>query len=181
MVPTFGGVELRRVNVDTAHAERVENGTIFTFNWEVDVNGTPVMRQDGVENGAGYAWLRRGPGQRGYTEIARFRGAAAANSGPDFQPVGPATQPGQIFVLARREGNDTSGLYTYDTATGQYVETIGIVTWASGAQIDTTNGAASVLVGAAWDSEGTRPSARVGLRSISIGRSGQRHARRAFR
>lgn len=149
MVPTFGGVELRRVNVDTAHAERVENGTIFTFNWEVDVNGTPVMRQDGVENGAGYAWLRRGPGQRGYTEIARFRGAAAANSGPDFQPVGPATQPGQIFVLARREGNDTSGLYTYDTATGQYVETIETNPTfdVTGAEIDTTN---NVLQAACW-------------------------------
>lgn len=149
MVPTYGGVELRRVNVNTARAERVENGTIFTFNWEVDLNGTPVLRQDSVENGQGYAWLRRGPGQRNYTEIARFRGAAAANSGPDFQPIGPATQPGQVFVLARRDGSDTSGLYTYDAGTGQYVETIQTnpnfdVT---DAELDTAN---NVLQAACW-------------------------------
>lgn len=124
IVPTYGGVELRKVNVNTADADRVENGTIHTFNFEVDVNGTPVLRQDSVANGEGFVWLRRGPNQRSWTEIARFRGAAAANSGPDFQPIGAAEQPGQVFVLARRDGNDTSGLYIYDTSSGQYVETI---------------------------------------------------------
>lgn len=124
IVPTQGGAELRKVNVNTAAFDRVESGTLFTFNWEVDLNGTPVLRQDSVQNGRGFSWLRRGPGQRGWTEIARYRGAAAANSGPDFQPVGPATQPGQVFVLARRDGADTSGLYVYDTATGQYTQTI---------------------------------------------------------
>lgn len=124
IVPTQGGAELRKVNVNNAEFERVESGTLFTFNWIVDVNGTPVLRQDSVSNGRGYTWLRRGPSQRGWTEIARFSGAAAANSGPDFQPVGAATQPGQVFVLARRDGSDTSGLYVYDAATGQYTETI---------------------------------------------------------
>lgn len=124
IVPTQGGAELRKVNVNTARSERVEGGTLFTFNWVVDVNGTPVLRQDSVQNGRGFAWLRRGPGQRSWTEVARFRGAAAANSGPDFQPIGYATQPGQVFVLARRDGADTSGLHVYDTATGNYTETI---------------------------------------------------------
>jgi dipeptidyl aminopeptidase/acylaminoacyl peptidase len=149
IVPTMGGVELRRVNVNTAAAERVENGTIHTFNFEVDVNGTPVLRQDSVASGAGFAWLRRGPGQRSWTEIARFQGAAAANSGPDFQPIGAATQPGQVFVLARREGNDTSGLYVYDTGTGQYTETIQTnPTYdVTDAELDTAN---NVLQAACW-------------------------------
>lgn len=149
IVPTQGGAELRKVNVNTAEWERVENGTLFTFNWVVDVNGTPVLRQDSVQNGRGYSWLRRGPGQRSWTEIARFSGAAAANSGPDFQPVGAATQPGQVFVLARREGQDTSGLFVYDAASGQYTETIqtnpqfDIID----AELDTAN---NVLQAACW-------------------------------
>ncbi len=149
IVPTYGGVELRKVNVNDASAERVENGTIHTYNFEVDINGTPVLRQDSIANGSGFVWLRRGPSQRGWTEIARFRGAAAANSGPDFQPIGAAQQPGQVFVLARREGGDTSGLYIYDTATGQYTETIQTnpnfdVT---DAELDTAN---NVLQAACW-------------------------------
>lgn len=149
IVPTYGGVELRKVNVNTAAAERVENGTIHTFGFQVDVNGTPVLRQDSVANGEGFSWLRRGPGQRGWTEIARFRGAAAANSGPDFQPIGAAEQPGQVFVLARREGNDTSGLYIYDTANGQYVETIQTNSHfdITDAELDTAN---NVLQAACW-------------------------------
>ncbi len=149
IVPTQGGAELRRVNVNNAEWERVENGTLFTFNWVVDVNGTPVLRQDSVQNGRGFSWLRRGPGQRGWTEIARFSGAAAANSGPDFQPVGAATQPGQVFVLARREGQDTSGLYVYDAATGQYTETIQTNPQfdVTDAELDTAN---NVLQAACW-------------------------------
>lgn len=149
IVPTQGGAELRKVNVNNAEWERVENGTLFTFNWVVDVNGTPVLRQDSVENGRGFIWQRRGPGQRGWTEIARFRGAAAANSGPDFQPVGAATQAGQVFVLARREGQDTSGLYVYDAATGQYTETIQTNPQfdITDAEIDTAN---NVLQAACW-------------------------------
>jgi len=149
IVPTYGGVELRRVDVNTAAAERVENGTIHTFNFEVDINGTPVLRQDSVDNGEGFTWLRRGPDQRGWTEIARFRGAAAANSGPDFQPIGAATQPGQVFVLARRDGGDTSGLYVYDTATGQYSETIQTNDRfdITDAELDTAN---NVLQAACW-------------------------------
>jgi dienelactone hydrolase len=124
IIPNIGGAELRRSNVNTGEHSLVERGYNNTFNWIVDLNGTPVLRQDSIANGRGYAWLRRGPGQRGWTEIVRFRGAEGANSGPTFQGLGPALQPGQVFVLARRDGQDTSGLYVYDTATGQYVETL---------------------------------------------------------
>jgi len=149
LVGTQGGNELRKVNVNNAESERVERGTIFTYTFEVDVNGTPVLRMDSVDNGRGYAWLRRGPGQRSWTEIARFRGADAANSGPNFQPIGAATQPGQVFVLARRDGSDTSGLYVFDAATGQYTETIQTnPTYdVTGAELDTTN---NVLQAACW-------------------------------
>ncbi|MGD9980171.1 MAG: alpha/beta hydrolase family protein [Hyphomonadaceae bacterium] len=124
IVPAVGGAELRKVNVNDGSFTTVDQGTLFTFNWVVDVNGAPVLRQDVVGNGRGYTWLRRGPGQSRWTEIITFRGAEGANSGPTFSPVGPAVTPGQVFVLARREGSDTSGLYAFDAATGEYTQTI---------------------------------------------------------
>ncbi len=124
IVPAIGGAELRRVNVNDASATKVDQGTLYTFNWIVDSEGTPVLRQDAIAGGRGYAWLRRAPGSRNWVEITRFRGASGANSGPTFQGVGAALRPGQVFVLARREGSDTSGLYVFDASSGQYVETV---------------------------------------------------------
>lgn len=116
--------QLWRVNVATGAHTVVEEGSSSTFSYVVDVNGTPVLRQDSIASGRGFAWSRRGPGQTEWTEVIRFRGASGANSGPTFEGVGPALQPGQVFVLARREGSDTSGLYVFDSSTGQYVETV---------------------------------------------------------
>jgi dipeptidyl aminopeptidase/acylaminoacyl peptidase len=147
-VPAVGGAELRRVNVRTAQYTRVDQGTIHTFNWIVDVNGTPVMREVSLDNGRGYAWMRRGPGQSSWTEVIRFRGAEGAR--PPFQPLGPAVASGQIFVLANREGADTAGLYIYDTSTGEYVETVQTNPQydVSGAVRDTAN---NTILAACWE------------------------------
>jgi dipeptidyl aminopeptidase/acylaminoacyl peptidase len=124
IVPAYGGAELWRVNVRTGDHTQIEKGEVWTANWLVDVNGTPVMRMDIISSGRGFAWSRRGPGQRDWTEIIRYRGAEGANSAPVFQGLGAALQPGHMFVSARRDGENTSGLYVYDTSTGQYVETV---------------------------------------------------------
>ncbi|MGD9814106.1 MAG: alpha/beta hydrolase family protein [Hyphomonadaceae bacterium] len=124
IAPKSGGSDLWRVNVRTGEHTTIDSGGLYTFNWIVDVDGIPVLRQDIIAGGRGYAWLRRPRGSDDWTEIVRFRGASGANSGPTFQGVGPATQPGQVFVLARRDGTDTSGLYVFDANTGEYVQTI---------------------------------------------------------
>ncbi|WP_395647464.1 alpha/beta hydrolase family protein [Terricaulis sp.] len=124
VAPKAGGAELWRINVRTGDHTTVDRGGLYTFNWVVDSEGIPVLRQDVIANGRGYAWSRRGRGQNSWTEIIRFRGAEGANSGPTFQGLGPAVAPGQVFVLARRDNDDTSGLYVYDAGTGQYVETV---------------------------------------------------------
>lgn len=124
IVPNYGGAELWRVNVRTGEHTQVEKGGVWTANYLVDANGTPVMRQDIIGSGRGFAWSRRGPGQSEWTEIVRYRGAEGANSAPVFQGLGAAVQSGHMFVSARREGEDTSGLYVYDTSTGRYVETV---------------------------------------------------------
>lgn len=119
-----GRFQLWKVNVATAEHTVIEEGSSSTITWLVDRNGLPVLRQDVTAGGRGFAWFRRGPGQTEWTEVVRFIGASGANSGPTFQGVGPALEPGQVFVLARRDGQDTSGLYVYDTATGAYLETV---------------------------------------------------------
>ncbi|MFZ2030712.1 MAG: alpha/beta fold hydrolase [Vitreimonas sp.] len=124
IVPGMGGWELWRVNIRTATHTVVEQGDVNTRGWEVDRQGTPVMRQEAIANNRGFAWQRRGPGQNSWTEVARFTGAQVINSGPTFQVVGAASQPGQMFVVARRDGDDTMGLFVFDTATGQYVQTL---------------------------------------------------------
>lgn len=149
IVPNYGGNELWRVNVNTGEHTQVEKGGVWTAGYLVDVNGTPVMRQDIIGSGRGFAWSRRGPGQAGWTEIIRYRGAEGANSAPVFQGLGAALQPGQMFVSARREGEDTSGLYIYDTSTGQYVETV-----QTNPQFDVFNAAldreSSTILAACW-------------------------------
>ncbi len=124
IVPNFGGAELWRVNVRTGDHTQVEKGGVWTAYYLVDVDGTPVMRVDILGMGRGIAWSRRGPGQSEWTEIIRYRGSNAANSAPVFRGLGEALQPGHMFVSARRDGQDTSGLYIYDTSTGEYVETV---------------------------------------------------------
>lgn len=125
LAPDEAGTQLWRVNVRTAEHTVVEQGTWRTFGWVVDNQGTPVLRADGFSNGRGYVWSRRGPGQRSWTEIIRFIGASGANSAPTFQGLGPALQPGQVFVSARRDNDDTNGIFIYDTSNGQFVETVG--------------------------------------------------------
>lgn len=122
--PAEGGEQLWKVNVRTGEHTVMESGNLYTGGWIVDSQGVPVLRIDSVANGRGYAWLRRGPGQRSWTEITRFIGADGANSAPTFRGIGAATAPGQVFVSARRDGQNTNGIYIYDTATGQYVQDV---------------------------------------------------------
>jgi len=124
IVPKEGGAALWRVNVETATREEIERGDINTINWETDVNGVPVMRQDIMEGGRGFVWKRRPPGAKDWIEIIRYKGAEGANSAPTFTPVSPGVKPNEMIVLARRDGADKSAAYTYNTTTGQFGEEI---------------------------------------------------------
>jgi alpha-beta hydrolase superfamily lysophospholipase len=125
VAPAEGGTQLWRVNVRTGAHTIIDRGTYFTVGWVADNQGAPVLRVDVFSNGRGYVWLRRGPGQHNWTEIVRFISADGTSSAPTFEGLGPALQPGQVFVSARRGDSDnTNGIYTYDTATGAYPEVI---------------------------------------------------------
>jgi dienelactone hydrolase len=120
-VPTLGGSELRKVNVRTGRFSVVDRGNSTTFNWTLDSNTVPLLRQDSIAGGRGSAWSRRAPGSNEWIEIARFIGNQAANGAPEFEGVGPGRTPGEVVVSARPNGRDTNGLYYYETATGRYV------------------------------------------------------------
>src|SRR5690349_1798886 len=60
VVPAYGGAELWRVDVRTAAHTVVEHGDVNTIDWEVDNQGTPVMRREAIANQRGFAWQRRG-------------------------------------------------------------------------------------------------------------------------
>jgi dipeptidyl aminopeptidase/acylaminoacyl peptidase len=124
IAPYEGGQQLWKVNVHTGQHTLLEQGTYYTVRWVVDNQGAPVLREDVFSGGRGFVWYRRGPGQHNWTEVARFIGADGANSAPTFEALGPALQPGQVFVSARRDGDDTNGIFVYDASNGQYVETV---------------------------------------------------------
>lgn len=124
--PSIRGTQLRKVNVRNGEATIIESGERNTFSWIVDSNATPVLRQEVIDGGRGFAWSRRAPSGGRWIEVVRFRGEDGANSGPNFEGAGAAPGgPGRVYVLARPPGKDTSGIYIYDTATGQFVEEVG--------------------------------------------------------
>lgn len=122
--PNITGTQLLKVNISTGQSTIIERGTRETGGYRTDVNGVATLRQAVIAGGRGFAWERRGPGQSSWVEIARYRGASGANSGVDFLGLSGSDKPGQMYVLARPPGKDTTGLYLYDTSTGAFVKEI---------------------------------------------------------
>jgi dipeptidyl aminopeptidase/acylaminoacyl peptidase len=122
--PNITGTQLLKVNISTGESRIIERGGRDTGGYRTDVTGLATLRQTVVAGGRGFAWERRGPGQSGWVEIARYRGASGANSGVDFIGLEGTETPGQMYVLARPPGKDTTGVYTYDTSTGAYLREI---------------------------------------------------------
>lgn len=113
------GYGLYRGNVNTGRTERVAEGGWDGSGWGLDGPGNAVIRYEDMRGDAGYRIFRRAPGERDWTHFADFRGGEQVNN-PDFDVVGPGPGPGLVWVYARPEGHDTSGLYLFNTATGQY-------------------------------------------------------------
>ncbi|HRE45851.1 MAG TPA: S9 family peptidase, partial [Terricaulis sp.] len=113
------GLGLYRGNIHTGRTERLDDSGWEGGGWATDGAGNAVLRYEMLRGGAGYRVLRRAPGERGWTRFADFRGGEATNN-PDFGAFAPGPVPGQVWVYARPEGHDKTGLYLFDAATGQY-------------------------------------------------------------
>ncbi len=113
------GYGVYRGNVNTGRAERIAEGGWDGAGWGIDGPGNVVIRYEAMRGDAGYRIFRRAPGARDWIHFADFRGGEQVNN-PDFDVVGPGPGPGLVWIYARPEGRDTSGLYLFNTATGQY-------------------------------------------------------------
>jgi dipeptidyl aminopeptidase/acylaminoacyl peptidase len=113
------GYGIYRGNVNTGRTERVAEGGWDGSGWGIDGPGNVVIRYEDMRGGAGYRIFRRAPGEQDWIHFADFRGGEQV-SNPDFDVVAPGPGPGLVWVYARPEGRDTSGLYLFNTATGQY-------------------------------------------------------------
>ncbi len=118
---TNRGVSLFSVNVRTGESQAIDTGSFDTAAWGVDITGEPVLRQESIAGGRGFAWSYKNQSGR-WVEFVRFRGANGANSGPTFSPVGPGPQPGTMFVAARREGEDAAALHLFNARTGEFMQ-----------------------------------------------------------
>lgn len=118
---TNRGISLFRVNARTGETRTIDSGGFDTGAWGIDITGEPVLRQESIAGGRGFAWSYRNESGR-WVEFTRFRGANGANSGPTFSPVGAGPQPGTMFVAARRDGDDTAALHLFNARTGQYIQ-----------------------------------------------------------
>jgi len=117
------GFTLYRADINTGQVQSVEDADWDTYDLIVDSTGRSVMRIDALPYGAGRRIFRRGPGQRSWTLAHEVRGLARSEN-REFAPIAAGPQPGQVYVAARREGDEYQALYLYDTATGQLGEPI---------------------------------------------------------
>ncbi|MBL8546011.1 MAG: S9 family peptidase [Hyphomonadaceae bacterium] len=114
------GTGVWRADVATGRAERIADGAIETTGYLADGAGYPVMRMDAVPDGSGYRMFRRANGERSWTFMLEARRTAVATNSPDFEPVAPGPGQSQVYVMARRDDQDLSALYLYNTATGEF-------------------------------------------------------------
>lgn len=123
LIEAYGpsGRGLYRANINSGRTERVEDGGWDGAGWAIDGAGEAVLRREFLRGGAGWRVFRRAPGSRNWTHFADFRGGEDI-SNPDFNQVAPGPGAGQVWVYARPQGRDTTGLYLFDAATGQYGE-----------------------------------------------------------
>jgi dipeptidyl aminopeptidase/acylaminoacyl peptidase len=118
---TTRGIGLFRVNVRTGENTVIDSGGFDTAGWQIDITGEPVMRQESVSGGRGFAWFYKNESGR-WVEFTRFRGANGANSGPTFSPSGAGPAPGTLVVAARKDGDDAAALHLFDARHGRYLD-----------------------------------------------------------
>jgi dipeptidyl aminopeptidase/acylaminoacyl peptidase len=111
-----GALSVWKVDIKTGVASLVETGDWYTIGWSVDALGKVVQRTQ--VRGKGIAFEARKP-DGGWQEVVRIR-ASDVKELPDFEILGPATKPGQLYVAVKPDQagqGDTRTLRIYDFAT----------------------------------------------------------------
>jgi len=114
------GASIWRADVGTGEAELVQRGDGFTEGFALDGSGYPVIRIDSQHVEDGYRIYRRAHGAQDWTFVLDARRAEAAAQASGFDVIGAGPGDSQVYVIARPNGRDTSALYLFNTATGDY-------------------------------------------------------------
>lgn len=114
------GIGVWRADIATGRAERVADGTWDTRSYATDGAGYPVMRLDALSDRSGYRVMRRASGSTDWIFVMEARGDFLRSNSPDFYVMGPGPGPNQVYVFARREGQDRGAIYLYDTGSGNF-------------------------------------------------------------
>jgi len=119
-VGAWDGRSLFKVDVTTGEGKLVEKQRESVYDWWFDVDGTAVVR---VEYSLGtlryYRKLPDGKWKK-YHSVRRKE----LDEQPIFDLIGPSTDPGKFYVLARPPGKDRIGIYLFDLQNEAYGETL---------------------------------------------------------
>jgi dienelactone hydrolase len=119
LVHGFLGPVIFRVNVQTGDGDAIEYASEHLVGWWLDLDGHAVVR---VERSLGtYRFLRKLDGK--WKEFHRIAVKEMLQR-PEYEPVGPTSQAGKFYVLARPPGRERTGVYLYDLTTEQFGEPV---------------------------------------------------------
>jgi dipeptidyl aminopeptidase/acylaminoacyl peptidase len=119
--PTAGGAPaLWRADIRTGAAIIADTGDDDTLQWWIDRTGVPIARLEA--KGRDLIYQSRGAGQTKWTEVKRVRVRDIVKAIKDFDILGPAEQPGQLYVLVKPETPDQGAaraVRTFDVNTNK--------------------------------------------------------------
>lgn len=123
-----GALDVVRIDIRTGEAERVLNGDQRALGYYTDRDGAIVGRiRRGGLSGRVRVIESRDEAADGWIEIAQFTDNDLQEM-RDFDVLGPAERPGELFVAVRPESGatpDTLAVHTYDMG----ARTLGPVVW----------------------------------------------------
>ena len=120
VVDGFDGRSLFRVNIVSGMGEIIERPSGSVIAWWLDVNGTPIVRMEYWA--ATWRFLRKDAAGK-WKVFYKIR-ARELEERPDYEAVGPSSEPGKYYVLARPAGRDRIGLYKYDLTSESFGEPV---------------------------------------------------------
>ena len=114
------GRSLFKVDVTTGDGKLVEKQRESVYDWWFDVDGNAVVR---VEYSLGtLRYYRKMPDGKWkkYYSVRRKE----LNEQPEYDLIGPSTDPTKFYVLARPPGKDRIGIYLYDVPNEAFGEAL---------------------------------------------------------
>ena len=131
MVPVQIGddLDVLKVNVNSGKSSLGAKGASNTRGWLADINGNAAF-YIATRNRARYIdYYSRVPGTNGKNakfQLAKSvrRDTTSNSNSVEFNPIGPAKNPSQYYVVGRPEGKNFAGVYLYDFEQNKYLQEI---------------------------------------------------------